>query len=178
MTDERNQLDLFAWADSRPSAAVIDIGPTLLHRAENGLIVFQTRTRPGDIVDMKTRSRLDFEPVPDVALKPPANGGEAIMGNSHDDQLVPFPLGRRIARARDVVAKMSKRKSQADFDRYLDQVQKGLRQQLGGIGFSDDVIEREIACFFNLVEEEADKRMRAMDAVAALLAAREREDDR
>ena len=100
------------------------------------------------------------------------------MGNSHDDQLVPFPLGRRIARARDVVAKMSKRKSQADFDRYLDQVQKGLRQQLGGIGFSDDVIEREIACFFNLVEEEADKRMRAMDAVAALLAAREREDDR
>lgn len=49
------QFDLFVWAESRPSAQIIDATPILFSRAARGLIRYEIQKVPGKIIEIRAR---------------------------------------------------------------------------------------------------------------------------
>ena len=69
-------------------------------------------------------------------------------------QIIPFPLTKRVAKVRDVAAKLMEKTSDRHAEAYRNQVADGLFKHLARIGLPEDEQDEQVGAFFTAVELE------------------------
>lgn len=79
-------------------------------------------------------------------------------------QIIPFPLTKRVAKIRDVAAKLMEKTTDRHAEAYRNQVAGGLFKHLAGIGMAEDDQDEQVGAFFTAVELELSRLYDLHDA--------------
>ncbi len=69
-------------------------------------------------------------------------------------QVIPFPLTRRVAKVRDVAARIMEKTTDRQAEAYRNQVADALFRHLDKIGAPEDEQDEQVGAFFTAVELE------------------------
>lgn len=79
-------------------------------------------------------------------------------------QVIPFPLTRRVAKLRDVAARIMEKSTDRKAEAYRNQVADALFRHLDKMGVPEDEQDEQVGAFFTAVELELSRLYDQQDA--------------
>ncbi|PSH64363.1 hypothetical protein CU102_22010 [Phyllobacterium brassicacearum] len=79
-------------------------------------------------------------------------------------QVIPFPLTRRVAKVRDVAARIMEKATDRQAEAYRNQIADTLFRHLDKIGVPEDDQDEQVGAFFTAVELELSRLYDQQDA--------------
>lgn len=88
------------------------------------------------------------------------------MDSGHRDQfqVIPFPCKRRLGKARRAAEVLLKKKTDKARDAYWRDITGTIEWQMKRMGISDDIIQREVSGFYDLVSAVLASEQRGSDS--------------